>query len=115
MNISGTTRKDYLCFSVLSLSIFQNYILKQCNVELLQVALTTLPQDVEDQCSILAKTSVYTELGRLCCQRKQFDEAEKFYLKSNYAVLEFFKTHSEAFSMQVIRIIGDLERIFGRF
>ena len=71
------------------------------------MALTTLPQDVEDQCSILAKTSVYTELGRLCCQRKQFDEAEKFYLKSNYAVLEFFKTHSEAFSMQVmIRIRG---------
>ena len=69
------------------------------------MALTNLPQDVEDQCSIVAKTSVYTELGRLCCQRKQFDEAEKFYLKSNYAALEFFKNHSEAFSLQVIRLI----------
>ena len=83
-------------------------------MELRQVALTTLPQDVEDKCSILVKTSVYTELARLCCQRKQFDEAEKFYLKSSYAVLEFFKTHSDAFSLQVIRMIriGDLETIF---
>ena len=66
-----------------------------------QVALTNLPSNVEAQCSIVAKASVFTELGRLCCQRKQFDEAEKFYLKSNYAALEFFKSHSDAFSLQV--------------
>ena len=54
-----------------------------------------------DQCSILTKISIYVELARLCCQRKQFEEAEGFYLKSNYAALEFYKTNSEAYSMQV--------------
>ena len=72
----------------------------------MQVALTNLPQEAEDQYSIVAKISVFTELARLCCQRKQFDEAENFYLKSNYAALEFFKSYSEAFSLQVSQIIG---------
>ena len=68
----------------------------------MQVALTNIPHDVDDKCSILVTVSVHTELARLCCQRKQFEEAEQFYLKSNYSVREFFKTQTEAYSLQVI-------------
>lgn len=67
----------------------------------LKVALMNLPQDVIQPAKVMLALSVWTELARLYCQRKHFEEADKYYARvSTNASKYLSKETSDPFSLQ---------------
>ena len=67
----------------------------------LKIALTNISDDVAAE-TVLTSASINTELARLYCQRKHYDEADKYYSKVTALVTRYEQSQScDPFSLQV--------------
>merc|ERR1719495_1988321 len=66
----------------------------------LKIALTNLEPDITHPTIILAAISIYNYLARLRCERKEFQEADKFYLKTENAARAFLEHNLDPYSLQ---------------